>query len=158
MALQEALEKVEEYNAAIELPNSGLLGVAAFQASPRETEIAKAELSRCVDLCIAARKTFDGDRRALRENIYLYSALAEIFRTNAERQQLANLLDEIRHSFGILIRLLEGERLTRVPKKKQLDQIAKHLRAMTDEIRRTIPRNTYLAAIGSPIHSGLPIR
>jgi hypothetical protein len=154
MALQDALEKIGEYNAAIELPNSGLLGIGAFLAKPRATEVAESELSSFIELSIEAEKVLAEDEIELRKNIYLYSALKDIFHTDEDRKIFVTFLTEVRSAFELLLKHLAGESVTQIPGEQRLDELSTYLRGLADSIRQAIPRDTYLASLAGRTHTG----
>ena len=148
MALQDAMEKIEEYNAAIELPNAGLLGIGAYMAGPPGFRIAKRELRSCIDLSIATRKTMRKvDKEALRINPQLYSAFTEIFPKQNERKEFLKMLERIDETFELLVRKLQGKRVRRTPQKQELDEISKDLRKLSERIKQAIPRDVYLSSL-----------
>lgn len=147
MALQDALEKIEEYNAAIELPNAGLLGIGAYTAHPPALRIAKRELRTCIHLSITAQKALSSDKDALRRNPELYSAFREIFQRDRELKEFLRMLQKMNETFELLIRKLEGKRVRRTPTKEELDEISERLHNFSDRIRQAIPRDVYLSSL-----------
>ena len=157
MAVRDALVKVEEYNAAMELPFSGLLGIQAFLAAPAPTRptVAQDELRTCIELCRVAELALSGKEvEAARDNVHLYSALRQIFHSNEEKEQYRIKFAKVRKTLESLLRQLAGESLTEPPQPEHLRQLADELRRLADRIKHEIPRDAYLASLTSTTRPG----
>ena len=158
MALQEALAKIEEYNAAMQLPRAGLLGIGAFLATPRARKVAEEELSVCLELCRFAELCLSDDINAARQNIHLYSALQRVFVTAGERDEFRTLLTETRQVAECLIRALHGETVPDLPNVARLEDLANKMHRLSEKIKKAIPRDAYLASLTGKTHPGLDRR
>jgi len=155
MALQDALAKIEEYNAAMQLPRAGLLGIGAFLATPRAGKVAEEELTACLELCRFAELSLSGDVNAARQNIHLYSALQRVFRTPEGLNEFRTLVTETRGVAELLLKALRGETVPEFPSTERLEELANRLRGLSNKIKQSIPRDAYLASLTGKTHPGL---
>lgn len=158
MAVREALVKVEEYNAAMELPFSGLLAIQALLVPDASTrpDVARSELSACSQLCRLAELSLSAGRdvEAARDNVHLYSALIRIFHTPDEKEQYRIKFAEIRNTLETLLKEAPTKATGYSFSKERLREMADEFRRLADRIKVEIPRDTYLASLTNATRPG----
>lgn len=157
MAVRDALAKVEQYNAAMELPFSGILGIQAYlgESGVPQPSLAQTELQACAELCQVAELALSGsDVEAARANVHLYSALREILRSEEERQEYRAKFAEVRNAIGSLLKQISGEPAPEPPQPDYLRNLAGELRLLAERIKRAIPRDAYLTSLTSLTQPG----
>jgi hypothetical protein len=150
MSLQKDLATIEEYNAAMELPYSGLVGIGAYRAqgrSPADRFRAKRELGACVELCRMAELSLTGDIPTARKNASLFAAWGKLATDQTGRDQLRKQLEEIRNSLELMLKVMAGANARNAPGKTKLERIATDLRSLSERIRETIPRDASLSSL-----------
>ena len=159
MAVQESLAKVEEYNAAIELPYAGIVGIEAYlgERHSKRPEIAGEELRTCLELCGLAEKAIENDQETARRNVHIYSAFRTIFSGGTEQDALRKTLISARDILAKAIAHLEDP-ASPPPLRTDLVELAKQMRWLADKIRQEIPRDAYLASIVGATYPGPAIR
>ena len=154
MALQNALAKLEEYNAAMALPQAGLLGIGAFLAEPPQTKIAGEEIRAYLETCQLAEEIISDGPEVARRNIRLYCALRQIFPTSEKKEEFQQMLRETREVFNLLLQKLSGESVSNVPTPSRLNELANQLRSLSNKIKEAIPRDAYLASLTGKTYPG----
>jgi hypothetical protein len=98
MALQKDLANIQRYNAAIELPHAGLIGLGAFMAGvhTRDRSLATSPLGDCIMLCQMAELALMRDPSEARAHVYFYSARQQITNTEEQRIELREKIRKIR--------------------------------------------------------------
>ena len=149
MDTQEALTHIAEYDAAMELPQSGLLGISAALADPpaRNIELASQELQKCIDRCQVALRAMKDDGEAARGAVFLYSALLRVFRAPDDRKAFAARIDSLQERLSRILDDVEKTALIAV----DAESIRAELRDLTDRIRNAIPKDTYLSSLAGTI-------
>lgn len=161
MPVRDDLVKVEEYNAAMELPFTGVLGIQAFLAMQpsKPSNVAQTELSACSELCRVAELALSGQKvEAARRNVHLYSALSRIFHNEEEKENYRHKFAEVRRTLELLLRQLSGQTVADLPNPDYLRQLADELRQLANRIKHEIPRDAYLAALTSTTQPGSTTR
>lgn len=155
MPVQELLGKIASYNAAIELPHAGMVGLSAL--GEHHTELADRELSACVDLCARGIRAIDDDPTLRKDDVYVYLAFRELLAGQQREQDLRDLLGRIKDA---LRRALEGLRGTGqpLPPAQDLAQVEADLREIADRVKRMIPRDAYMASLVGTTFPGIAIR
>jgi len=148
MALQDALASIREYNAAMELPYSALLGIGAFLGAPSDinNDLVRQELEACAALCRGVEATLGQTIDASSEFVYLSAALKRVCKSDRELQDTLSLVRSAREVADILIRRLSGEEVSG-PSQEQLKDLTDRLRQLADRIKQEIPRDSYLASL-----------
>jgi hypothetical protein len=157
MAVREALAKVEEYNAAMELPYSGLLGIKAYLDGNKgqSISVAVSELRDCAELCRLAELTLSGeDIEAVRANAHLYSAIKRIIPGEDERRQFRNKFAEFHNVLQLLLDQINGEATAEPPSTEKLRDLAEDLQRFANRVKREIPRDAYLTSLTSATQPG----
>jgi hypothetical protein len=148
MSLQKDLATIEEYNAAMELPFAGLVGLGAYVANrPADVSVAIRELTACVELCRMGKLALSGDLAAARRNAYLFSAWRRLGTKPEDRVPLKGQLEQISQVLELILKLLRGEKVAQVPTRTQLNQTERDLRSLSERIRATIPREASLSSL-----------
>ena len=160
MAVQDALATILEYNAAMELPYSAVLGIDAFLSDPpvRDNSLAESELRMCSELCGIAERSLAGDlASAGPENAYLYSAFQRLFRDPSDRNRFRTVCKDAQSAFDNVIKALHGEPAD-PPNTDALRRLQAEMRELADRIKREIPREESLASLTGTIHPVLASR
>jgi hypothetical protein len=152
MALQDALSKIEEYDAIMQVPRSGLLGIGAFLAGTSAKGVAEEQLETCIETCILAQRAIEGNVDP--QNINVSSALQQIFQTDAHREAFRSTLEQTREILELLLRKVRGEIVRELPPRERLMELADQLRSLSDQIKQAIPRDTYLTSLTGKAHPG----
>jgi len=154
MMLQKELTNIEQYNAAIELPSAGLVGIGAYTAKPRRRDVSLAveELGACVKLCRMAESALSGQAERARKNVYFYSAWQRIISSEEERDAFRRRIAKTRESIVRLLEFLKGGTEKPPPTKEQVDRLQQELMDLSERIKREIPRDTSLASLMGPTH------
>jgi hypothetical protein len=161
MSVRDDLVKVEEYNAAMELPFTGVLGIQAFLTMhpSKPSSVARTELNACSELCRVAELTLSGQEvEAARDNAHLYSALSRIFHSQQEKEHYRLKFAEVRKTLDSLLTQLSGGAVADSPKPDYLRKLAEELRQLANRIKHEIPRDAYLAALTSTTQPGSTTR
>ena len=150
MPLQKDLTTIEEYNAAMELPYAGLVGLGALKAEGalRDRSTAERELRACVELCRLAELALSGDLETGRRNAYFFSAWRRIGDEGNPRDRFQKHLQSIRER---LERVLHELSMKVDPRKKltpdDIGRLIEDLRGLSNKIRQTIPRDASLRSL-----------
>jgi hypothetical protein len=158
MALQNALAKLEEYNAAMALPQAGLLGIGAFLAEPPQTKIAGEEIRAYLETCQLAEEVISNGPEVARRNIRLYCALRQIFPTDEKKEEFREMLRETREVFNLLLKKVSGEAVSNLPTSSRLHELTNQLESLSGKIKEAIPRDAYLASLTGKTYPGFGAR
>jgi hypothetical protein len=159
MPVQELLGKITTYNAAIELPHAGLVGISAFLAPSDEARanLAAREIGACIDLCARGIRAIDEDTVLRRQDVYTYLAFRELLPNQEERQTFRGLLEHIRSVLSAALENLRDKNKT-PPKDAELLAVETELRGIADKVKKTIPRDAYMASLVGTSFPGIAIR
>ena len=153
MALQESLSKIQEYNAVLEFPHNGLLGIRAF-LKKRSPEAVEKRLADFLELCEQADLALNADESAARRDIHFYAAIRALFAEDTESESFRALLQNLRmHLTSILDNVRRGLE-TSAPTTKELQGLVDQLENLADRIRHQIPRDAHLASIVGGAYAG----
>lgn len=152
MPLQDALSKIEEYDAIMQVPRSGLLGIGAFLAGSSAKSVAEEQLETCIETCALAQRAIAGEVDS--QNVDLSSALQQIFQTDADRETFRSTLAQTQQILELLLRKIRGEVVQELPSPERLTEFAGRLRNLSDQIKQAIPRDTYLTSLTGKAHPG----
>jgi hypothetical protein len=156
MPVQDALSTVLEYNAAMELAYSGLLGIRGAQNPSTDRSVIETELQTFSNLCHVAERALSNEAPASQENLCIYSALDRLFHAPSERQHYRSLFHEGRLLADHLMSLIAADRRD-IPAEdlERTKKLETQLRELSDLIRHNIPRDAHLASItGRPRVTG----
>jgi hypothetical protein len=153
MALQESLSKIQEYNAAIELPHSGLLGIKAFLKERPSGAVAE-RLQQTLELCTQAELALLGDETAARRDIHFYVAMRTLFPQEFEREGFRLLLQELQKHLTSLLKYLRQDPSAAAPPRDDLVGLTAKLEDLAERIRHRIPRDAHIASIVGGAYAG----
>jgi hypothetical protein len=154
MALQESLAKVQEFNAAIELPHSGLLGIKAYLRERSPTTRIVDRIEACLALSDLAERSLTGDQNAARQDIHLYTAIRSLFMEAQAKENLLRVLKRTKIALNALLAHLNHLPGAAEPSTDELAGLVSDLETLAHRIRHGIPREEHLASIVGGPYSG----
>jgi hypothetical protein len=147
--LQKNLVNIEQYNAAIELPFSGLAGLGAYtaKANRRDLSLAVEELDTCIKLCRHVESALSGQPQAARKNFYRFSAWQRIVADPKDRAEFRDRITALRRSLEKVLRLVRGEPVEARPTPAEFQKLESELREIYQRIKQAIPRDAAIASL-----------
>ena len=157
MRVRDTITKIREFNAAMELPFAGQLGIRAClaQGPTVDFQFAVEHLSTFLAYCGVAEAAAKGTREAARRKVFLYGAIRELFKGD-ELAALAEQLSEIRERLGPIVDSIreQGSLLPAQAQASTLRTIESQLDALSERLERDIPRDAFMRALSGSLPAG----
>lgn len=154
VTVEDAISRVNEYNAAMELSYSGLAGLGALLANPpvRNLDLATEELRICVNICRTVEEAFSGNEEAARKHYILHAAFRRIFPNDPDRDAFRASLTESRSILEDALDAIPGGDFEK-QLADRLREVNERLRQLSEKIKSEIPREAYLSSLAGTPHT-----